>query len=67
MKIIDNLNKNRNNFLNHIAREKKSINHTLKDNNNGILNLLKSIEKGIDEDAVVPRIRKLKGKNKALL
>ena len=67
VKIASELNKNRNNILNESNREKKFINESIKDTEKRISNLLKSIEKGVDEDTAVPRINELKGKKETLI
>jgi len=67
VKIARELNKNRNNILNESNREKKFINESIKDAEKRISNLLKSIEKGVDEDTAVPRINELKEKKETLI
>lgn len=57
VKIARELNKNRDNILN----------ESNKDTEKRISNLLKSIEKSVDEDTAVPRINELKDKKKALI
>ena len=67
IKIATELNKNRSNILNEINKEKKSLKFGIKESEKRISNLLKSLEKGVDEDTVIPRINELKEKKEALI